>query len=85
MESQEWREFIYILAFVDRMVQERRIFGSLRLVSPYEFNQSDFSASLLFCASQIVDSVKNIRLILKIHFIKLFEMQFQQFIMLGEL
>jgi hypothetical protein len=40
-------------------IQERRQFKPLRWAIPYDFNQTNFSASLLFCASQFIDSVKN--------------------------
>ena len=58
VESPEWHRLIYILAFFNTTVQERRKFGPLGWAIPYEFNASDFSASLAFMASQITDATK---------------------------
>lgn len=54
VESAEWRRMIYILAFFNTTVQERCKFGPLGWAIPYEFNASEFSASLAFMAGQIV-------------------------------
>ncbi|KAK8898529.1 Dynein heavy chain 5, axonemal [Tritrichomonas musculus] len=58
VESPEWHRLIYILAFFNTTVQERRKFGPLGWAIPYEFNASDFSASLSFMAGQITDANK---------------------------
>lgn len=54
VESAEWRRMIYILSFFNTTVQECCKFGPLGWAIPYEFNASDFSASLAFMAGQIV-------------------------------
>ena len=56
VELPEWRRLIYVLAFFNTTVQERRKFGPLGWAIPYEFNHSDFTASLAFMCGQIVDA-----------------------------
>ncbi|OHT09327.1 Dynein heavy chain family protein [Tritrichomonas foetus] len=56
VELPEWRRLIYVLAFFNTTVQERRKFGPLGWAIPYEFNHSDFTASLAFMSGQIVDA-----------------------------
>lgn len=45
---EKWRAMVYMLCFMHSIVQERRKFGPLGFCIPYEFNNSDLEASLLY-------------------------------------
>lgn len=51
----EWRPMLFALCFMHTIVQERRKFGSLGFCIPYEFNQSDLEASLLYMRNHMTE------------------------------
>merc|ERR1719491_2950262 len=48
IDHEKWRAIVFVQSFLHSVVQERRKFGPIGWCVPYEFNNSDLDASLLF-------------------------------------
>ena len=51
-EYKEWKNLVFALSFIHSLVIERRKYGPLGFCVPYDFNDSDLEASILFVEKQ---------------------------------
>ena len=54
--GEQWRSMVYAVCFMHSIVQERRKFGPLGFCIPYEFNNSDLEASLLYVEKHLTNN-----------------------------
>merc|ERR1719313_1442790 len=57
IDHQKWRTIVYVQAFLHSVVQERRKFGPIGWCVPYEYNNSDLDACLLFLEKHLSTTV----------------------------
>mmetsp|Transcript_610 Transcript_610/g.1165 ORF Transcript_610/g.1165 Transcript_610/m.1165 type:complete len:1301 (-) Transcript_610:61-3963(-) len=53
---EKWRSLVFSVCFLHSIVQERRKFGPLGFCIPYEFNNADLEASLLYIDKHLTQS-----------------------------
>ena len=55
--AQQWRQLLFSLCFLHSIVQERRKFGSLGWCIPYEYNNGDLTACILFLEKHLYNGL----------------------------
>lgn len=56
IDSPVWRSLLFTLCFTHSVVQERRKFGPLGWCVPYEFNDGDLNATIMFLEKHLEQS-----------------------------
>merc|ERR1719183_1608037 len=57
IDHEKWRALVFVQSFMHSVVQERRKFGPIGWCVPYEFNNSDIDASLLFLEKHLSTTI----------------------------
>jgi dynein heavy chain len=57
IDHERWRTLVYAMCFLHSIVQERRKFGPIGWCVPYEYNNSDLDACLLFLEKHVAATV----------------------------
>merc|ERR1719157_12314 len=57
IDHEKWRTLVYTQCFLHSVIQERRKFGPIGWCVPYEYNNSDLDACLLFIEKLMAVSI----------------------------
>jgi len=57
IDHEKWRALVYTQSFLHSVVQERRKFGPIGWCVPYEYNNSDLDACIIFLEKHIATSI----------------------------
>merc|ERR1719310_2242182 len=57
IDHEKWRTLVFVQSFLHSVVQERRKFGPIGWCVPYEYNNSDLDACLLFLEKHVSTTV----------------------------
>merc|ERR1719409_2583585 len=57
IDHEKWRTLVFAMCFLHSVVQERRKFGAIGWCVPYEYNNSDLDACLLFLEKHLSTTV----------------------------